>query len=69
MIAVERNPKSSLYIGKNLKDDDDLFKLAFQQDKELLRYASERFRKSYHTHSENSRKHIGNTISSKFSRK
>ena len=46
MIAVEKNPKSFQYIGKNLKDDDDLCKLAFQQDKELLRYASERLRKT-----------------------
>ena len=31
MVAVEKNPKSFQYIGKNLKDDDDIFKL--QQDK------------------------------------
>ena len=50
MVAVEKNPKSFQYIDKNLKDDDDIFKLAFQHDKELLRYASERLRKIYHTH-------------------
>ena len=42
MIAVEENPNSFQYIGKNSKDDDDLFKLAVQQNKEILRYASER---------------------------
>ena len=46
MVAVEKNPKSYQYIGKNLKDDDDILKLAFQQDKEILRYASERLRKT-----------------------
>ena len=46
MIAVKNNPKNFQYVGKNLKDDDEIFKLAFQQDKELLRYASERLRKT-----------------------
>ena len=46
MIAVENNPYSYQYIGINLKDDDEIFKLAFQQNKELLRYASERLRKT-----------------------
>ena len=42
----KKNIKSFQYIGENLKDDDDIFKLAFQQDKELLRYASQRLRKT-----------------------
>ena len=45
MIAVKDNPNSSQYVGKILKDDDNIFRLAFQQDKEILRYASERLRK------------------------
>ena len=45
MKAVEKNLNSFQYIGKILKDDDEIFKLAFQQDTEILRYASERFRK------------------------
>ena len=31
--------------GRNLKDDDDIFKLAFPQNQEILRYPSERLRK------------------------
>ena len=50
MVAVEKSPKSFQYIGKNLKDDDDIFKIAFQQNKGILRYASERLRKIYQTH-------------------
>ena len=46
MIAVRNNPKNFQNVGKNLKDDDEIFKLALQQDKELLRYASERLRKT-----------------------
>ena len=46
MKAVEKNPNSFQYFGKNLIDDDDIFRLAFQKDKELLRYASERLRKT-----------------------
>ena len=46
MIAVGKNPKSLQYIGRNLKDDDDIFKLAIQQNEELLRYASERLSKT-----------------------
>ena len=46
MIAVEKNPKSFQYIGRNLKDDDDIFKLAFQQNEEILRHASDRLRKN-----------------------
>ena len=46
MIAVKNNPNSFQYVGKSLKDDDEIFKLAYQQDKELLRYASERLRKT-----------------------
>ena len=45
MIAVKSNPNIFQYLGKNLKDDDELFNLAFQQSRELLRYASERLRK------------------------
>ena len=45
MIAVERNPNSFQYICRNLKDDDDIFKVAFQQRAEVLRYASERLGK------------------------
>ena len=45
MVAVEKNPNRYQYVGENLKDDDDIFELAFQQDKELLRYTSERLRK------------------------
>ena len=33
MIAVKKNPNSYQYVGKNLKDDDEMFKLALQQDK------------------------------------
>ena len=40
MKAVERNPNSFQYIGKNLKDDDVIIKLALRQNKEILRYAS-----------------------------
>ena len=46
MIAVKINPKNFQYVGKNSKDDDDIFILAIQQDKEILRYASERLRKT-----------------------
>ena len=45
MIAVKNIPDSYQYVGKILKDDDELFKLAFQKDKETLRFASERLRK------------------------
>ena len=41
----KNNPKNFQYVGKSLKDDDETFKLAFQQVKELLRYASERLQK------------------------
>ena len=46
MIAVKINPNNFQCLGKNLKDDDELFKLAFQQDNDLLKYASERLRKT-----------------------
>ena len=36
MIAVKK-PKNFQNVGKNSKDDGEIFKLAFQQDKELLR--------------------------------
>ena len=42
MIAVKSKPNSFQYVGKNLKDDDAMFKLAFQQNEKILRYASER---------------------------
>ena len=45
MKAVEINSNSLQYIGKNLRDADDIFKIAFQQNEEILRYASERLRK------------------------
>ena len=35
MVAVGKNPNSFQYIGKNLKDDDEMFKLTFQQKKYL----------------------------------
>ena len=37
MTADKNNPNSYQYIGKNLKDDDEIFKLAFQQKKEKVR--------------------------------
>ena len=46
MTAVKINPNSFAYVGKKLKDGDDIFKLAFQQDKRTLRYASERLKKT-----------------------
>ena len=46
MIAVENNPKSFQYIGKNLLDNNEIFNLAFHQDKAILRYASERLTKT-----------------------
>ena len=35
MKAVDKNPKSFQYIGKNLKDVDDRIKLAFQQNEAI----------------------------------
>ena len=32
MIAIKNEPNSFQYLGKNLKDDDDIFNLAFQQN-------------------------------------
>ena len=46
MVAVEKNLNSFQYIGRNSKDDDDIFKLAFQRIEEILRYASERLKKT-----------------------
>ena len=46
MVAVEKNLNSFQFIGRNLKDDDDIFKLPFQQNEKILRYASERLRKT-----------------------
>ena len=46
MIAVKKNPKQFQYVGKSLKDDDDIFKLSFQQDKELPKNAVKRLRKT-----------------------
>ena len=37
MVAFKINPNKFQYLGKNSKDDDEIFKLALQQDKELLR--------------------------------
>ena len=45
MVAVEKNPNSFRNIGKNLKDDVDIFKLACPQNEEILRYASENLRR------------------------
>ena len=45
LLAVENNPNSFQYVGKNIEDDDKEFKLAFQQNKDLLRHASERLEK------------------------
>ena len=44
-MAVKNIPNSFQYVGKSLKDDDDIFKLAFEQNEEILRYANERLRK------------------------
>ena len=46
MIAVKNNPVNFQYVGKNLKDDDEIFKLALQKDKGIFRYASERLKKT-----------------------
>ena len=46
MIAIKSYPNSFQNAGKNLKDDDEIFKLAFQQNEQILRYASERLRKT-----------------------
>ena len=40
-----KKPNRFQYVGKFLKNDDEIFKLAFQQDREILRYASERLGK------------------------
>ena len=45
MITFENIPNSFQYVGKGLKDDDDIFKIAFQQNENVLRYASERLGK------------------------
>ena len=37
MVAIEKNPNNFQYLCKNIKDGDETFKLAFQQDKELFR--------------------------------
>ena len=36
MAAVENNPNKFQYVGKNLKDDDDMIKLAFHKIKKYL---------------------------------
>ena len=46
MIAVENIPNSFQYVGKSLNDDDDIFKIALEQNVKTLRYASERLRKN-----------------------
>ena len=51
LIAVRNNPNSFQYVGKNLKDDDDMFNLAFQQNEKIIRCASERLRQIYRTQS------------------
>ena len=45
-IAVKNKPNIFQCVGKILKDDDDMFKLAFQQNEKILWYASERLRKN-----------------------
>ena len=45
MKAVEKNRISFQYFGRSLKDDDHIFKKAYQQNEEILRYAGERLRK------------------------
>ena len=45
MMAVKNNPDNFQYVGKILKDDDEIIKLAFQQNEEIHRYASERLRR------------------------
>ena len=45
-IAVKNNPKNFQYVNKKSKDVDEIFKLAFQQDKGKISYASERIRKT-----------------------
>ena len=45
MVAVKINPGNFQYVGKNLKDDE-IFKLLFQQNKEILKYASERVKET-----------------------
>ena len=50
-VAVEKNPNSFQHVGKKLGDDDDIFKLAFQQNLALLGYAIERLRRTYRTRS------------------
>ena len=46
MVTVKFNPNNFRYLGKNIKEDDEIFKLGLQQNKELLRYASERLSKT-----------------------
>ena len=46
MKAVKINPNSFQYVGKNKEDDDEIFKSAFPQDKEIRRYAREILRKT-----------------------
>ena len=45
LIAIENIPNNFQYVRKLLKDDDDIFKLAFQQNEKIVRHASERLRK------------------------
>ena len=45
MIAVKNNPNSFQNVGKNLRDDDGIFKLAIQQKEKNLKCTSERKRK------------------------
>ena len=50
MIPVKFNPNSFQYVSKSLKNDDDIFKLAFQQNEKIPRFARERLGKTYRTH-------------------
>ena len=42
MLAVEINPKNYKNLGKNLRDDDDIFNFFVNKDKKMWGYASER---------------------------
>ena len=37
MVAVKRNPNNFQKVGKSIKDDSDIFKVAFQQNEEIHR--------------------------------
>ena len=45
MLAVKHSPFSFQYVGKQLKNDNDIFKLTVQQNEKIPKYSSERLRK------------------------